>query len=128
MKKLFETASSSEKNNEQVDKMAEAARALRWSERIVEAKRVQSITEMQIQTMDHMMDARGEPIKLPDPKTASPPALLSKLKSYCRALARPAVVTKSDFMRPLYEWGETLFANAGQNLTPCRPGGRGRRS
>jgi hypothetical protein len=91
MKKLFETASSSEKNNEQVDKIAEAARALRWSEQIVEAKRVQSITEMQIQTMDHMMDGRGEPIKLPDPKTASPPALLSKLKSYCRALARPAV-------------------------------------
>jgi hypothetical protein len=88
MKKLLETASNSEKNNEQVDKMAEAARALRWSEQI---DRVQSITKMQIQTMDHMMDARGEPIKLPDPKTASPPALLSKLKSYCRALARPAV-------------------------------------
>jgi hypothetical protein len=91
MKKLFETASSGEKNNEQVDKIAEPAWALRWSEQIVEAKRVQSITEMQIQTMDHMMDARGEPIKLPDPKTASPPALLSKLKSYCQALARPAV-------------------------------------
>lgn len=59
MKKLLETASNSEKNNEQVDKMAEAARALRWSEQIVEAKRVRSITEMQIQTMDHMMDARG---------------------------------------------------------------------
>jgi hypothetical protein len=92
MRKLFETASSSEESSEQVDKIAKAAQVLRWSEQIVEAKRaqMQSITKLQIQTMDHMMDALEE-IKLPSQKTASPSALLSKLKSYCRALAKPAV-------------------------------------
>jgi hypothetical protein len=89
MKKLFETAS----NGEQVDKLAKAARALGLSEQTVESKhgQRQSITKMQIQTMDHMMDAREEQIKLPNPKTVSPSALLSKLKSYCRSLARLAV-------------------------------------
>ena len=90
MKKLFETASNSEKDNEQVDKIAEAARALRWSEQIVETKCVQSITEMQIQTMDHMMGVWEEQIKLPIPNTVSPSALLSELKSHCRSLSRQA--------------------------------------
>ena len=88
MKKLFETASSSEKNNEQVDKIAEAARALRWSEQIVEAKRVQSITEMQIKTMDHMMDAWEEQLKLPNPTAASP-----------STSRRPAATTTSSWCR-----------------------------
>jgi hypothetical protein len=53
-------ASNSEKDSEQViEKMAAAARALGWPEQIVDATRaqMQSITKMQIQTMDHMMDA-----------------------------------------------------------------------
>ena len=55
MKNLFET--NSDKSRVQVDRIAKAARALRGSEQIVEAKRgqSQSITKMQIQTMDHMM-------------------------------------------------------------------------
>jgi hypothetical protein len=79
----IETAKNSEKNSEQViEKMAAAARALGWPEQIVDATRtqMQSITKMQIQTMDHMMDAWEEQIRSPNPMTASS-AMLSKLKS-----------------------------------------------
>jgi hypothetical protein len=75
-----ETVTSGEKNSEKViEKMAAAARALGWPEQIVDATRaqLQSITEMQIQTMDKMMDAWEEQIKSPNPSSA----MLSKLKS-----------------------------------------------
>ena len=75
-----DTLNSSEKGIEQViDKMAAAARALGWPEQIVEATRaqMQSITNMQIQTMDHMMDAWEEQIKSPN----MPSAMISRLKS-----------------------------------------------
>src|SRR5215467_14074975 len=75
-----ETISSSEKNSERViEKMAAAARALGWPEQIVDATRtqLQNITKMQIQTMDHMMDAWEEQIKSPNPASA----MLSKLQS-----------------------------------------------
>ena len=78
----IETAKNSEKNSEQViQKLAAAARALGWPEQIVDTTRtqMQSITKMQIQTMDHMMDAWEEQIK--SPMTSSPSAMLSKLKS-----------------------------------------------
>jgi hypothetical protein len=74
-----ETAQNSEKNLEQViEKMAGAARALGWPEQIVDATRsqMQTVTKMQIQTMDQMMDAWEEQIKSPNPS-----AMLSKLKS-----------------------------------------------
>src|SRR3974377_659477 len=61
-----ETVQNSEKNFEQViEKMAAAARALGWPEQIVDTTRsqMQSITKMQIQTMDHVMDAWGEEIR-----------------------------------------------------------------
>jgi hypothetical protein len=80
----IETANSNEKNSEEViEKMAAAARALGWPEQIVDATRaqLQSITKMQIQTIDQMMDAWEEQIKSPNPMTASPSAMLSKLKS-----------------------------------------------
>jgi hypothetical protein len=79
----IEAAKSKEKNSEQViEKMAAAARALGWPEQIVDATRVQlqSITKMQIQMMDQLMDAWEEHIKSPNPMTA-PSAMLSKLKS-----------------------------------------------
>jgi hypothetical protein len=79
----IETTNNSEKNSKQViDKMAAAARVLGWPEQIVDATRtqLQSVTKMQIQTMDHMMDAWEEQIKSPNPMTASS-AMLSKLKS-----------------------------------------------
>jgi hypothetical protein len=86
----IETAQSSEKNSEQViEKMAAAARALGWPEQIVDATRaqLQSITKMQIQMMDQLMDAWEEQIKSPNPMTV-PSAMLSKLKSVPGA--RPA--------------------------------------
>jgi hypothetical protein len=86
----IETAKSSEKNSEQViEKMAAAARALGWPEQIVDATRApfQSITKMQIQMMDQLMDAWEEQIKSPNPMTV-PSAMLSKLKSLPGA--RPA--------------------------------------
>ena len=79
-----ETADTSQKNSKQViEKMATAAAALGWPEQIVDAARaqMQTITEMQIKTMDQMMDAWEEQLKLPNPMTASPSAMLSKLKS-----------------------------------------------
>jgi hypothetical protein len=80
----IETAKNSEKNSEQViEKLAAAARALGWPEQIVDTIRaqMQSITKMQIQTMDQMMDAWEEQIKSPNPMTVSPSAMPSKLKS-----------------------------------------------
>jgi len=79
-----EMADTSEKNGKQViERMAVAASALGWPEQIVDAARtqMQSISEMQIQTMDRMMDAWVEQLKLPNPMSASPSAMLSKLKS-----------------------------------------------
>ena len=79
----IDTAKSNEKNSEQlIEKMAEAARALGWPEQIVDGTRgqLQSITKMQIQMMDDMMDVWEEQIKSPNPMTA-PSAMLSKLKS-----------------------------------------------
>jgi hypothetical protein len=78
-----ETVSSSERNGEQViEKMAAAARALGWPEQIVEAIRaqLQSVTKMQIQAMDQMMDAWEEQIRSPNPMAGSS-AILSKLRS-----------------------------------------------
>jgi hypothetical protein len=78
----IETANNNEKNSEQViEKLAAAARALGWPEQIVDATRaqLQSITKMQIQTIDQMMDAWEEQIK--SPMTGSPSAMLSKLRS-----------------------------------------------
>jgi hypothetical protein len=79
-----ETAASSEKNSKQViEKMASAAAVLGWPGQIVEAARgqMQSITEVQIKTMDHIMDAWEQQLKLPNPMSASPSAMLSRLKS-----------------------------------------------
>jgi len=80
----METVNNSEKNGEQaIEKMAAAARALGWPEQIVDATRTQmlSATEMQIKTIDHMIDAWEEQVKLPNPMTASPFAMLSKIKT-----------------------------------------------
>jgi hypothetical protein len=79
-----EMADSNEKNSKQViEKMAAAAAVLGWPDQIVDAARAQMqvITEMQVKTMDHVMDAWEEQLKLPNPTTASPSAMLSKLKT-----------------------------------------------
>jgi hypothetical protein len=79
-----ELADMSEKNGKRViEKMAAAATALGWPEQVVAATRtqLQNIASMQIKTMDQMMDAWEEHLKLPNAMTASPSAILSKLKS-----------------------------------------------
>ena len=76
-----EAAENSEKNIKRViGKMAAAAAELGWPEHIVDAarKQLQNLTEMQIKTMDQMVDAWEEQLKLPNP---SPSAVLNKLKS-----------------------------------------------
>lgn len=78
-----EVADDSERNTKRViEKMAVAAAALGWPEQIVEAARaqMQSIADLQIQTMDHMADAWEEQLRSPNPMT-SPSAMLSKLKA-----------------------------------------------
>jgi predicted O-linked N-acetylglucosamine transferase (SPINDLY family) len=78
-----ETVNTSERNSERViERMAAAARALGWPEQIVDAARTQmeAAVKMQIQTLDRMMDAWEEQLKLPNPSLAGS-AMLSKLKS-----------------------------------------------
>ena len=78
-----EIADNNEKNIKRViEKMAAAAAELGWPEQIVDAARtqMQSLTEMQIKMMDRIMDAWEEQLKLPNATTASPSAMLQKLK------------------------------------------------
>jgi len=79
-----EIADTNEKNGKRVvEKMAAAAATLGWPEQVVDAARtqLQGIAELQTKTIDHMMDAWEEQVKLPNPMAASPSAMLSKLKS-----------------------------------------------
>jgi hypothetical protein len=78
-----ELADANEKNGKRViEKMAAAAATLGWPEQIVDAARtqLQSIAETQTRAMDQLMDAWEEQLKLPDPMTASPSAMLTKMK------------------------------------------------
>jgi hypothetical protein len=70
-----EVAGSSE---EVIEKMAAAARALGWPEQIVDTTsgQMQSITKMQVQAMDQIMDAWEEQVKSPNPSE-----IMSKLRS-----------------------------------------------
>jgi hypothetical protein len=77
-----EATESSEKNMKRViGKMAAAAAELGWPEQIVDTARtqLQNLAEMQIKTMDQIVDAWEEQLKLPN--AASPSAMLNKLKS-----------------------------------------------
>jgi hypothetical protein len=77
-----EIAETNQKNGERViDQMATAAKALGWPKEVVETARTQlkSVADMQVKAMDQMMDAWEEQLKLPNPMTASPSAMLSKL-------------------------------------------------
>jgi hypothetical protein len=106
----IEMANSNEKNSERViEKMAAAARALGWPEQIVDATRAQlhSITKMQIQMMDQMMDAWEEQIKSPSPM-AAPSAMLSKLNSLPGASPAGTWANADAFsaMNPMQFWAQ----------------------
>jgi hypothetical protein len=73
-------ANDNEKNLERViDKIAAAARALGWPEEIADTTRaqMQTVNKMQLQMMDHMMDAWEGQLGSPNASTS----ILSKLKS-----------------------------------------------
>jgi hypothetical protein len=77
-----EAAESSEKNMKRViGKMAAAAAELGWPEQIVDTARtqLQNLAEMQIKTMDQMVEAWEEQVK--STNSASPSAMLNKLQS-----------------------------------------------
>jgi len=79
-----EITDTNEKNGKRViEKVSSAATELGWPKQIVDAARaqMQSVGEMQIKTIDHIMDAWEEQLKLPNPMTTSPSMMLSKLKS-----------------------------------------------
>jgi hypothetical protein len=78
-----DAAESSEKNMKRViTKMAAAAAELGWPEQIVDTARtqLQNLTEMQIKTMDQMVEAWEEQLKSTK-SASSPSAMLSKMKS-----------------------------------------------
>ena len=65
-----EIADTNEKNGKRViEKIAAAAAAVGWPEQVVDAARtqLQSIAEIQIKTMDQLMDAWEEQIKFAEP-------------------------------------------------------------
>jgi hypothetical protein len=125
-----EAAEDSERNTKRViDKMAVAAAALGWPEQIVEAARVQmqSITELQIGTMDRMADAWEEQLKLPNPMNSSPSAMLSKLKalpSFGSAAANPVEFWMQSAQQGQKFWTDvmTSFWNQSALATGRRPG------
>jgi hypothetical protein len=123
-----ETADDSERNTKRViEKMAAAAAALGWPEQIVDAARIQlqSITEMQIKTMDHMADAWEEQLK--SPMTASPTAMLSKLKappSFSATAANPLQFWMQSAQQWQQFWMDAMASswNHGAGAIGRRPG------
>jgi hypothetical protein len=85
-----EVASANGKNGKDViDKMAAAAAALGWPEQVVDVARTQfqTIADLQIKTMDRMLDAWEEQVKLPNAMTAPPTTMLNKLGALPNSVA-----------------------------------------
>jgi hypothetical protein len=101
-----EAAENSEKNIKRViGKMAAAAAELGWPEQVVDTARtqLQNLAEMQIKTMDQMVDAWEEQLKLPN--SASPSAMLNKMKSSSAPLGSwPADAFQVGVTTPLQFW------------------------
>jgi ribonuclease D len=111
-----EIADTNQRNGKKViEQMAAAATALGWPEQVVDTARtqLQSIADMQIKVMDQLTDAWEEQIKLPNPMTASPSAMLSKLKSLPGFPSTQPVTTPVELWMQFAEqwqraWGETV--------------------
>jgi hypothetical protein len=106
-----ELVDTSEKNGKRViEKMAAAATALGWPELVVDVARtqLQNVANVQIKTMDQIMDAWEEQIKLPNAVTASPSTMLVKLKSLPSFTATTSWPSAESFqqaaMNPLQFW------------------------
>ena len=108
-----EVSAASESNSQQVlDKMAKAAAALGWPEQVVDAARaqMQSVGEMHIKTMDHIIGAWEEQLKSANPMAAMPSAMLSKLNAM-RGLGPAGPLPGADALQaaataPLQMWME----------------------
>ena len=76
-----EMAASSEKV---VEKMADAARVLGWPDPIISGitTQIRSVTKMQTQMIDHIMDACEAQVNSPNPMAQVPSEMLSKLQSW----------------------------------------------
>jgi hypothetical protein len=109
----YKIADTTEKNGKRViEKMAAAAATLGWPEQIVAAARTQmlSTVEVQIKTIDHITNAWEEQLKLPNPMTASPSAMLSKLSSFAHPVTFSAAWPSADVfgaaINPLQLWAQ----------------------
>ncbi|MGY8661584.1 hypothetical protein Q3C01_04350 [Bradyrhizobium sp. UFLA05-109] len=113
-----EIADTNQKNGERVlDQMAVAAKTLGWPTQIVEAARTQlkSVAEIQVKTMDQMMDVWEEQLKLPNPMTSSPSAILSKLTSLPGLTVSPATAANpiEVWMKLAEQWQRAWIAPFG---------------
>jgi hypothetical protein len=126
-----DAAVNTERNTKRViKKIALAAAALGWPEQIVDAAReqMQSISEMQITTMDHMMDAWEEQLKLS--LAASPSTMHSKETAppdFGSAAATPLQLWMQSVEQWQRLWTDSMTAflhqagqTTGQRLSPGR--------
>jgi hypothetical protein len=133
----IETAKVSEKNSEEViEKMAAAAEALGWPEQVVETTRaqLQSVAKAQVQTMDQVMDAWEQQIKLVNSDSSSA-AMLSKPESLPGSGAMGTWPTLEPFqmtaMNPFQVWlqfaeqWQKMFAMMAHQARPGDPRRKG---
>ena len=118
-----EVVDDSERNTKRViEKMAVAAAALGWPEQVVDAAReqMQRMVNIQISTMDRMMDAWEEQLKNPLPASSS--AMLPKLTAspdFSSAAANPVQF----WMHSVEQWQRLWTDSIGAfwNQAPRRP-------
>jgi hypothetical protein len=128
----IETTDNNEKNSKRfIEKWAVAAAALGWPEQIVDVLRsqMQSIAEMQIKTIDRIMETCEQQLKSPIVTSSS--AMSSNTKSTPVGSPRSADLSQMTTMIPLQFWMEqwqkpwaetmTLWANVSK---PYDNGGR----
>ena len=123
-----EAVDDSERNTKRViEKMAAAAAALGWPEQVVDAAReqMQRMVEIQISTIDRMMDAWEEQLK--NPLTASSSTSLPKLTAspdFSSAVTNPVQL----WMQSVEQWQKlwtrsmTAFLSQDGQATGRRPG------
>ncbi|MBR0851630.1 hypothetical protein JQ543_28075 [Bradyrhizobium diazoefficiens] len=116
-----EIASTNQKNGERVlDQMAAAAKTLGWPSQVVDAARTQlkNAADIQVKTMDLMIDAWEEQLKLPNPATASSSSMLSKLSTLPGSTSTSAVVNPIEvWLKFVEQWQPTwigLIEGAGK--------------
>jgi hypothetical protein len=134
----MEATDNNEKNCKRfIEKLAATATALGWPEQIVDVLRsqMQSITEMQIKTIDRIMDTWEEQLKSPIAASSSAMPSNAKPSPSSGAVGSPlhADVSQMTTMIPLQfwmekwqkPWTETMMLWANVNKPNENGGGRG---